>query len=164
MNISELYEQPVGGVKQSLRTLGAKTLKHIPGMLNKATELAAKGDLGNTANNLYRQYIAFLGSNDKEIKGSTAQDLRDFFKSRGIKTKIGSTDTGVLPPSTIEKYIMDVAKEAILIHKGVQEIPKDETTTVSPDDQDKFFNEVVKELNSGKFTLAQKQFLVSLLK
>jgi hypothetical protein len=99
MKINEITEAPVGGFAQAAQSIGSKVLGKVPGMKSKAANLAGKADLAATANNLYNQFMTFLGTQNKTDKQADTQDVIDFLDSKSVDT--GDIDTA--QPMTIDR-------------------------------------------------------------
>lgn len=112
-----LKEAPVGMLKKAGQAAGARALGAI-GMKGKAGNLAGKADLSDTANNLYNEFRRYLGTQDKDIKTATGEDLSGFLNSKGVK--VPGIPSGVVNKNIINKAMMQAAKDAMAGKQGVQ--------------------------------------------
>jgi hypothetical protein len=112
--IEQLDEVPAGILGQVGKKLGAKALNLVPGgaAKSKAANLAAKADLGDTANLLHKEFNAYLGRNDKNMAKATGEDLVAFLKSKNHTTK-ATIPSGVLQKKQLDAVLMQAAKEAM---------------------------------------------------
>jgi len=112
--IEQLDEVPAGILGQVGKKLGAKALNLVPGgaAKSKAANLAAKADLGDTANLLHKEFNAYLGRNDKTMAQATGEDLVAFLKSKNHTTK-ATIPSGVLQKKQLDAVLMQAAKEAM---------------------------------------------------
>jgi hypothetical protein len=109
MKINEITEEPVSGFKTKLQGLGSQLLNRVPGMKNRALNLAARADLGDTARNAYTEFVKWLGNNNKKINQATGNDLKLFFnylKLTPIKLPPGPVDQ-----KTINSAMMNAATQ-----------------------------------------------------
>lgn len=116
-NDDVIDEAPVGMLKKAGQAIGAKALGAI-GAKGKAGNLASKADLSDTANNLYNEFRAYLGTQDKDIKTATGEDLDGFLKSKGATVQ--GIPSGVINKQQINKAVMQAAKDAMAAQAGVQ--------------------------------------------
>lgn len=112
-----LKEAPVGMLKKAGQAAGARALGAI-GMKGKAGNLAGKADLSDTANNLYNEFRRYLGTQDKDIKTATGEDLSAFLNSKRVK--VPGIPSGVINKNVINKAMMQAAKDAMAGKQGVQ--------------------------------------------
>ena len=112
-----IEEAPVGMMKKAGQAVGAKVLSKI-GMKGKAGNLAGKADLSDTANNLYNEFRKFLGTQGKDVKTATGEELAGFLKSKGAN--VPNIPTGVVTKQQINAAIMQAAKDAMAGKAGVQ--------------------------------------------
>ena len=79
-NSDKLDEVPAGGLTQFARKAGSKILNKLPGATakSKAGNLAGKADLGDTANNLHKEFNTYLGTQGKNMKAATGEDFQAF--------------------------------------------------------------------------------------
>jgi hypothetical protein len=112
----DLEEAPVGMMKRAAQGLGSKVLNKIPGAKNKAANLAGKADLSDTANNLYKEFSKFIGTQGKNIKQATGEELDAFLKSK--KAVVQGIPSGVLTKPQINDVLMKAAKDAMAKQAG----------------------------------------------
>lgn len=115
MKLNEITEAPVSGLKKSAMKFGAKALGAV-GAKDTAANLRGKTNLAATANNLYRQFMTYLGTQDKSARQATGEDLAAFLKTKNHKTA-ANIPSGVLQKQQIDNVMMAVSKEA-LVGKG----------------------------------------------
>ena len=113
--VTAVDEAPVGGIKQAARTMGARALKRVPGMGNTAANLAGRANLGATANDLYKQFNQYLGTQNKTVANATAKDLKRFLKSKNTKSKEldAMPDISALNKEMINNIMMKVSTRAM---------------------------------------------------
>jgi hypothetical protein len=111
-------EAPVGMMKKAGQAIGAKALGAI-GMKGKASNLAGKADLSDTANTLYNEFRQYLGTQELDIKNATGASLVAFLKSKRVKN-IGAVPKGPLTKDVMDKAFMQAAKEAMNKQQGVK--------------------------------------------
>lgn len=112
----DLDEAPVGMLKRAAQGVGSKVLNKIPGAKNKAANLAGKADLSDTANNLYKEFSQFIGTQGKNIKQATGEELDAFLKSK--KAVVQGIPSGVLTKPQINDVLMKAAKDAMAKQQG----------------------------------------------
>jgi hypothetical protein len=112
----DLDEAPVGMIKRAAQGIGSKVLNKIPGAKNKAANLAGKADLSDTANNLYKEFNKFLGTQGKNIKQATGEELDAFLKSK--KAVVPGIPSGVLTKPQINDVLMKASKDAMAQQQG----------------------------------------------
>ena len=110
----QLDEIPAGGIGQMAKKVGAKVLNKVPGATakSKAANLAGKADLGDTANNLHKEFNQYLGTQGKNIKAATGEDLSDFLKKKNHNTS-ATIPSGQLQKQQLNDILMTVSKEAM---------------------------------------------------
>lgn len=110
----QLDEIPAGGIGQMAKKVGAKVLNKVPGATakSKAANLAGKADLGDTANNLHKEFNQYLGTQGKNIKAATGEDLSDFLKTKKHNTS-ATIPSGQLQKQQLNDILMTVSKEAM---------------------------------------------------
>lgn len=110
----KLDEVPAGGIGQMAKKVGAKVLNKIPGgaAKSKAGNLAGQADLGDTANNLHKEFNKYLGTQGKNMKSATGEDLAAFLKTKSHKTS-ATIPSGILQKQQINDLLMTVSKEAL---------------------------------------------------
>ncbi|OUV76751.1 MAG: hypothetical protein CBC91_05840 [Rickettsiales bacterium TMED131] len=113
-----LKEAPVGMMKKAGQTIGSKALSAI-GMKGKASNLAGKADLSDTANNLYNEFRQYLGTQELDIKTATGASLVAFLKSKRVNN-IGVVPKGPLTKAVMDKAFMQAAKEAMNKQQGIK--------------------------------------------
>jgi ribosomal protein L12E/L44/L45/RPP1/RPP2 len=115
----QLDEVPAGMVGQGVKKLGAKALGMVPGgaAKSKAANLAGQADLGDTANNLHKQFNQYLGQQGKKMAQATGEDLSAFIKSKNHNTKV-TIPSGVLQDKQLNDILMAVAKEGLAMKAG----------------------------------------------
>jgi hypothetical protein len=126
MKINELSrsqqvdEVPAGGLSQLGNKLGAKILSKIPGgaAKSKAGNMAGKADLGDTANNLHKEFNTYLGTQGKKMAQATGEELSAFLQSKKHKTS-ATIPSGVLQKKQLDAVLMQAAKEALAGKGGV---------------------------------------------
>ena len=109
-------EAPVGMLKRAAQGVGSKVLNKIPGAKNKAANLAGKADLSDTANNLYKEFSKFVGTQGKNIGQATGEELDAFLKSK--KAVVPGIPSGVLNKKQINDVLMKAAKDAMAKQAG----------------------------------------------
>ena len=64
----QIDEIPAGGLGQMAKKIGSKVLNKVPGATakSKAANLAGQADLGDTANNLHKEFNGYLGKLGKK--------------------------------------------------------------------------------------------------
>lgn len=109
-----ISEIPAGGLGQMAKKVGAKVLNKVPGgaAKSKAANLAGKADLGDTANNLHKEFNKYIGTQGKSMKQATGEDLSAFIKTKNHNTK-ATIPSGVLQKAQLDAVLMAVAKEAL---------------------------------------------------
>jgi hypothetical protein len=76
----QIDEAPAGMLKQLGRRVGAG-LAGAVGMKNTAANLAGKADVGKTANDVYTKFNKYLGTQQKNVKTATGDDLANFLQN-----------------------------------------------------------------------------------
>jgi hypothetical protein len=76
----QIDEAPAGMLKQLGRRVGAAAAGAI-GMKNTAANLTGKADVGKTANDVYTKFNAYLGTQQKNVKTATGDDLANFLQN-----------------------------------------------------------------------------------
>ena len=118
--VTELEEAPVSAIKQKAQSIGSRVLNKV-GAKGTAANLAGKADYGATANKIYQQFNAYLGTQDKNIKQATGIDLDTFLKSK--KVTRNDIPNGVLQKNQINAILQDVAKQALQKQQGTASSP-----------------------------------------
>lgn len=116
----KLDEVPAGGLGQMAKKVGSRALNIVPGAAakSKAANLAGQADLGDTANNLHKEFNGWLGRNQKTMKQATGEDLVAFLKTKGHRTK-HKIPSGVLQKTQLDAALLAVSKEAMSGQGGV---------------------------------------------
>jgi len=110
----QLDEAPRSRFKQALRGFASRVFSKIPGGRAKALNWAARADLDATINNTYEEFSQFLGMRDKSYRQATGEDLKDFFKKKGVSfSNEGEIPSGVIPPKEMDQWITRVVFEAV---------------------------------------------------
>lgn len=115
MKINELTnEAPFGGMNLAAKQIGSRVLNKIPSQRakSKAANMAGQADLMATANNLEKEFNAWLGTQQKTMKGATGYDLLAFLKTKNVKPK-DPIPGGVLQPAQLNPILVQVAKDAM---------------------------------------------------
>jgi hypothetical protein len=76
----QIDEAPAGMLKQLGRNIGAAAAGAV-GMKNVAANLKGKADVGATANAVYTKFNQYLGTQQKNIKTATGDDLANFLQN-----------------------------------------------------------------------------------
>lgn len=76
----QIDEAPAGMLKQLGRNIGAAAAGAV-GMKNVAANLRGKADVGATANAVYTKFNQYLGTQQKNIKTATGDDLANFLQN-----------------------------------------------------------------------------------
>tara|TARA_B110000259_G_scaffold155518_1_gene176679 strand:+ start:284 stop:856 length:573 start_codon:yes stop_codon:yes gene_type:complete len=114
---TKITEAPVGMMKRAGQAIGAKALGAI-GAKGKASNLAGKADLSDTANTLYNEFRQYLGTQGSDVKTATGEELSAFIKSKRVK--VPSIPRGPVNKQIMDKVFMQVAKAAIASKQGVK--------------------------------------------
>jgi hypothetical protein len=162
MKINEITEAPVGGFAQAAQSIGSKVLGKVPGMKSKAANLAGKADLAATANNLYNQFMTFLGTQNKTDKQADTQDVIDFLDSKNVDT--GDIDTA--QPMTIDrinKIFMAKATQAMR-GKGAKPATAQPPASAGPDSSAKASSQYAQVKNAAlKLSTKERNRLIAAL-
>lgn len=117
MKINEVTEAPISDLKRSAMKLGAKALGAV-GAKDTAANLRGKTNLAATANNLYREFMTYIGTQNKAAKDATTQDVIDFLDDKNVDTS--NIDTArPMNKDRLNAIFLDKAKEA-MIGKGAK--------------------------------------------
>lgn len=177
--VTNIEEAPVGGLKQLGRELGAKAANRIPGMRNIASNLAGKADMGRTANNLFKQFNTYLGTQNKTFNTATGSDLIDFLKTKRVDTSGYFVPFRTKLPrikGLVDDIMLDVAQKALggpgsIRPSSGQGAPgadgdQDSSGPDADDDQDIDPNTIEGKLSRliGKMDDTQKEKLLRLLR
>lgn len=76
----QIDEAPAGMLKQLGRKVGAG-LAGAVGMKNTAANLQGKAEVGKTANDVYTKFNKYLGTQQKNVKTATGDDLANFLQN-----------------------------------------------------------------------------------
>lgn len=76
----QIDEAPAGMLKQIGRRVGAAAAGAV-GMKNTAANLKGKADVGKTANDVFTKFNAYLGTQQKNVKTATGDDLANFLQN-----------------------------------------------------------------------------------
>jgi hypothetical protein len=117
MKINEVTEAPISGLKKSAMKFGAKALGAV-GAKDTAANLRGKTNLAATANNLYREFMTRLGTQNKSARDATTQDVIDFLDDKNVDTSNIDT-TKPMNNDRMNAIFLDKAKEA-MIGKGAK--------------------------------------------
>lgn len=131
----QLDEVPAGGLGQMAKKLGSKILNKVPGATakSKAANIAAQADLGDTANNLHKEFNSYLGTQGKKMAQASGEDLNDFLRMKKHTTK-ATIPTGTLQKSQLNDILMVISKEALAGKGGTpDDTSKTDTTTQQSD-------------------------------
>ena len=111
----QLDEVPAGGLGQMAKKVGSRVLNKVPSATakSKAANLAGQADLGDTANNLHKEFNQYLGIQGKKMAQASGEDLAAFLKTKNHKTA-AKIPSGVLQKTQLDQVLIAVAKEAIL--------------------------------------------------
>jgi len=77
----QIDEAPAGMIGQLAKKAGAAVLGKVPGMGNVAANLKGKADVGDTANAVYKKFNQYLGTQQKNVKTATGDDLANFLQN-----------------------------------------------------------------------------------
>ena len=110
----KLDEIPAGGLGQMAKKVGSRVLNKVPSATakSKAANLAGQADLGDTANNLHKEFNQYLGTQGKTMKAATGEDLVTFLKTKNHKTA-AKIPSGILQKAQLDQVLMTVSKEAM---------------------------------------------------
>jgi hypothetical protein len=121
MKIVEIIEAPISGIKQAAQGLGSRVLKKVPGMKSTAANLAGKADLAATANNLYREFMTYLGTQNKNAESANTQDVIDFLDGKNVDTS-DIDQNAPMTPDRINKIFLAKSTQAMR-GKGAKPAP-----------------------------------------
>ena len=112
--VNDLNEVPAGGIGQMAKKISSRVLNKVPGSAakSKAANIAGQADLGDTANNLHKEFNKFLGTQGKNMKAATGEDLTAFLKMKKHNTK-ANIPSGILQKQQVNDVLMTVSKEAM---------------------------------------------------
>jgi hypothetical protein len=106
----QIDEAPAGMIGQLAKKAGAAVLGKVPGMGNVAANLKGKADVGDTANAVYKKFNQYLGTQQKNIKTASGDDLANFLKNTYNYTQ-GKIPQGILNKQQAYDVIMQMAKD-----------------------------------------------------
>ena len=105
----QIDEAPAGMLKQIGRKVGAAAAGAI-GMKNTAANLTGKADVGKTANDVYTKFNAYLGTQQKNVKTATGDDLANFLQNT-YNYNQAKIPQGTLNKQQIYDIITQMAKD-----------------------------------------------------
>lgn len=106
----QIDEAPAGMLGQFAKRAGAAVLGKVPGMGNVAANLTGKADVGKTANDVYKKFSQYLGTQQKNIKTATGDDLSNFLQNT-YNYNQAKVPQGVLNKQQAYDVIMQMAKD-----------------------------------------------------
>jgi hypothetical protein len=106
----QIDEAPAGMLGQLAKRAGAAVLGKVPGMGNVAANLTGKADVGKTANDVYKKFNQYLGTQQKNIKTATGDDLANFLQNT-YNYNQAKVPQGVLNKQQAYDVIMQMAKD-----------------------------------------------------
>lgn len=113
MKIHELLnEAPAGMLGQMGRRLGAAALRGV-GAKGFAAGVTGRADQKELANRYYYEFRKWLGGTGGNINNVQPQDLRDFFKQKGIPDSHIDDSNTTLDPKTIDNIFNQTASDTI---------------------------------------------------
>ena len=116
MKIDEvtIKEAPVNSLGLAAKKVGSRVLNKLPSAAakSKAANLAGQADLGDTANNLEKEFNAYLGTQQKTLKQATGEDLMAFLRTKNVKPK-KPVPSGTLTPQILNPILLQLAKDAM---------------------------------------------------
>jgi hypothetical protein len=154
----QLDEVPAGGLGQMAKKVGSRVLNKVPSgaAKSKAANLAGQADLGDTANNLHKEFNQYLGIQGKKMAQATGEDLVAFLKTKNHRTK-AKIPSGVLQKTQLDQVLMAVAKEAMLGKGGAAAAPAaNEPVDANNDGKDDKTGEPIKKKPGDKTGTAEK--------
>jgi len=77
----QIDEAPAGMLGQLAKKAGAAVLGKVPGLGNVAANLKGKAEVGDTANAVYKKFNQYLGTQNKNVKTATGDDLSNFLQN-----------------------------------------------------------------------------------
>lgn len=111
-----LDEAPAGMLGQLGRRVGAGIAGAV-GMKNTAANLTGKADVGKTANDVYTKFNQYLGTQQKNIKTATGDDLSNFLQNT-YNYNQAKVPQGVLNKQQAYDVITQMAKDGYAQMKG----------------------------------------------
>lgn len=106
----QIDEAPAGMLGQFAKRAGAAVLSKVPGLGNVAANLTGKADVGKTANDVYKKFSQYLGTQQKNIKTATGDDLSNFLQNT-YNYNQAKVPQGVLNKQQAYDVIMQMAKD-----------------------------------------------------
>ena len=106
----QIDEAPAGMIGQLAKKAGAAVLGKVPGLGNVAANLKGKADVGDTANAVYKKFNQYLGTQQKNIKTATGDDLANFLQNT-YNYNQAKVPQGVLNKQQAYDVIMQMAKD-----------------------------------------------------
>lgn len=106
----QIDEAPAGMLGQFAKRAGAAVLSKVPGLGNVAANLTGKADVGKTANDVYKKFNQYLGTQQKNIKTATGDDLSNFLQNT-YNYNQAKVPQGVLNKQQAYDVIMQMAKD-----------------------------------------------------
>lgn len=107
--LEQIDEAPAGMLKQLGRRVGAAAAGAV-GMKNTAANLTGKADVGKTANDVYTKFNQYLGTQQKNIKTATGDDLSNFLQNT-YNYNQAKVPQGVLNKQQAYDVITQMAKD-----------------------------------------------------
>ena len=106
----QIDEAPAGMIGQLAKKAGAAVLGKVPGMGNVAANLKGKADVGDTANAVYKKFNQYLGTQQKNVKTATGDDLANFLQNT-YKYNQAKIPQGTLNKQQVYDVITQMAKD-----------------------------------------------------
>lgn len=131
-----LDEAPAGMLKQIGRNIGAAAAGAV-GMKNTAANLRGKADVGATANAVYTKFNQYLGTQQKNVKTATGNDLANFLQNT-YNYNQAKIPQGILNKQQVYDIITQMAKDGYAQMKadgtgsGAQQEPSGQQAGGSP--------------------------------
>ena len=110
----QLDEVPAGGIGTMAKRVGAKVLDKVPSASakSKAANLAGQTIVSDTANNLHKEFNKYLGTQGKNMKSATGDDLTAFLKTKNHNTS-ATIPSGVLQKKQLDDLLITFSREAV---------------------------------------------------
>jgi len=105
----QIDEAPAGFLKQLGRKVGAG-LAGAVGMKNTAANLQGKAEVGKTANDVYTKFNKYLGTQQKNVKTATGDDLANFLQNT-YNYNQAKVPQGTLNKQQVYDVITQMAKD-----------------------------------------------------
>jgi hypothetical protein len=106
----QIDEAPAGMLGQLAKKAGAAVLGKVPGMGNVAANLKGKAEVGDTANAVYKKFSQYLGTQQKNIKTASGDDLSNFLQNT-YNYNQGKIPQGILNKQQAYDVITQMAKD-----------------------------------------------------